>query len=262
MPDSSGISGKSLWPILALLLLAGGLLAKTEPPRGAQPGLASSDGAAARPEMSVRKPAWKWTVEERLAKRFDPEAKAARVRERAEEQKTLRALRPPSTDVLFEVDDEANPPADVIDGTKTPEIFLPYELFTYLLNDAFAPEAEPMQWQRRGLIEQRAAALGFGQDLWPRLEKAAAPFLELQREAERRHISHPSSLAEYKKDSEALGWCHTRVRAMAAAKAEFGEEPFLRLLYEAVAPDTQAYFAPTQDPDLAEHLRYMEGGCQ
>jgi len=261
MTEPGSGSAKPWWRILALLLLAGGVQASTAQIGGLPEAAPRAAAANGRPEASVRKPAWKWTVEERLAKLFDPEERAARVRDRVAEQKALRALRPPSHDPLFDVDEEANPPADVIDGSKTPELFLPFELFTFLL-DSGLPANGQVEWARRGPIEERAAALGFGQDLWPRLEKATAPFLELRREAERLHISYPDSLADFKKDSEAMRWCRTRARAIAAAKSEFGEEPFLRLLYEAVAPNTRAYFAPTQAPDLAEHLRYMEGGCQ
>jgi len=253
-------SAKPWWRILTLLLLAGGVQASTVQTGGTPDSAPSAAAAHGGPEASVQKPAWKWTVEERLAKRFDAEAMATRVREQEEERKARRALHPLSDDPLFNIDDQER--AVTIDGKKTPELFLPFELFTYLLNDAFPPVDGPMKWERRGLIEQRAAALGFGQDLWPRLEKAAAPFLELQREAERLRTSYPGSLAEFKKDSEAMRWCRTRAQAMAAAKSEFGEEPFLRLLYGAEAPDIQASFAPNQDPGLAEDLRFMEGGCQ
>ena len=77
---------KRLWPILTLLLLAvRSPLVSTEgspPARAQQP-----EAAPNRPESAVRKPAWRWTVEERLAKLLDPEERAAWVREHMEKQK-------------------------------------------------------------------------------------------------------------------------------------------------------------------------------
>ena len=262
MTVRSSPSGLALWPIFILLLLAIRAPAETVQDSGAQPDAARGPRAANRPDVAARKPAWKWTVEERLAKRFDPEAMAARVRDHDSRQKAIQALRPPDEDPLFKVDDQARRPADVINGKRTPELFLTYELFNFLL-DSGLPADGHIRSESRGPIEARAAALGFGQDLWPRLEKAAAPFLDLRREAERLRISHNASLAEFKKDSQAMHWCRTRAQAIASAKAEFGEEPFLRLLYEAVAPNIDMRsFLGSEPADLGKHLRFLEGGCQ
>src|SRR5262245_35547844 len=67
-----------LWPILTLFLLT--IRAPTEATQsaGLQSDTARDPGAAARSEDAARKPAWKWTLEERLAARFDPQAIAAR----------------------------------------------------------------------------------------------------------------------------------------------------------------------------------------
>lgn len=248
-----------LFTVLPLLLLAGG------PPVGEQigaspPGSARRSEAAARREELARKPAWKWTVEERLAKRFDPEGMAARERERVAEREAHRARIPSSTgSPLFDFEEPADGPrSDRIDGRKYPELYLPFELFIVLLDHGFPPDGQYTS-ELRGPIEERAAALGFGQDLWPRLEKAAAPLLELHREDERLHRSAPTSAPDLKDDGRSILFCHTRARAMAAAKAEFGEEPFLRLLYEAVAPDLQIEFFP---PGVAKDLHYLEAGCQ
>jgi len=119
------------------------------------------------------------------------------------------------------------------------------------------------QQESRRLIEERAAVLGFGQNLWDRLERAAAPFLKLQRREEQlaRNGSLPSRPADDAKMSpEALHWCRERARAIAAAKAEFGEEPFLRLLYAGVAPGFGITYV--FDPGDADRRRYVEGGCQ
>lgn len=144
---------------------------------GASVARGAEDGLGENP----RKPAWKWSVEERLAARFDPvalEARAARHRAESEELKKgepelLAHAGPPRGDL------------DSIDGAETPELFLPWELFSHLLELGFAPEEEDLS-ASRGSIEERAAALGLGHDLWQRLENAAFPLLQLRRDQFRR----------------------------------------------------------------------------
>lgn len=208
-------------------------------------------------EAGVRKPAWQWTAEERLAKRFDPVAMKSRAdAERVEQQKLSKSFPLPGTDDPRTGAEEAQPSSDVIRGDKTPELFLTWELFHTLLTRGFSIDDERPVESRRS-IEDRAVALGFGKDLWPRLEKATAPFLKLQRQDEGRAHSpfSPSATAH-----EELLWCRTRAAAITAAKAEFGEEAFLRLLYEGVAPS--AIKAYVFDETTAEDLRFQEGGCR
>jgi hypothetical protein len=211
---------------------------------------------------SPPKPAWRWSVDERLARRFDPEAMKARAEARAAKLKEFEKRFPAPPDDLFagEVKNQQN--VDTIEGETNPELFLNFELFDQLLEMVFPPNGMNQQETRR-LIEERAVVLGFGQDLWDRLERVAAPFLKLQRREEQlaRNGILPSRPADGTKMSpEALHWCRERARAIAAAKAEFGEEPFLRLLYAGVAPG----FGITYVFDLGrgDRLRYVEGGCQ
>jgi hypothetical protein len=151
---------------------------------------------------------------------------------------------------------------DTIQGDTNPELFLTFELFDQLLEMGFPPHGMNQRESRR-LIEEQAVVLGFGQDLWDRLERAAAPFLKLRRREERlaRNGLLPSRPADGTKMSpEALHWCRERARAIAAAKAEFGEESFLRLLYAGVTPGFGITYV--FDPGDADRLRYVEGGCR
>ena len=85
--DSRG-SGrrKAVWTLFACLLLSTGAQpGSVAQPGGtspastqAQAGSARLAGAAAQPGRTPPLPAWQWTVEERLAKRYDPKAMAAR----------------------------------------------------------------------------------------------------------------------------------------------------------------------------------------
>ena len=228
------------------------------------PALSAAAQPAGSPiKSSLSKPAWEWSVDERLAERFDRELRKARAEARAAKIKDFQKRFPAPADDLFEVKNQQN--VDMIEGEKNPELFMTFELFDQLLEMGFPPHGMNQQESRR-LIEERAAALGFGQDLWDRLERAAAPFLKLQRREEElaRKGLLPSRPADSAKMSpEDLHWCRERARAIAAAKAEFGEEPFLRLLYAGVTPGFSITYAThTVNLGDADRLRYVEGGCQ
>ena len=205
------------------------------------------------------KPAWRWTVEERIAGRFDPEAMKVRAAEQDKERAWAKRVPVADSDPLFSIPAASDTPSKMsIEGKQTPELFLTWELFTSLLNRAFPPGGEFAEPLRRP-IEERAVALGFGRDLWPRLEKVAQPLLKLEAEQERLPPSSPKD--GYEMDARSIRICRARAEAIAAAEAEFGREAFLRLLYEAVAPDVRLdYFGV--DSGLADHLRFLEEGCR
>lgn len=258
MDDRSTGRSKVAWTLFACLLLASRFPAKASPQ--AHAGSARLPGAAAQPARTPPLPAWQWTVEERLAKRYDPKAMAARAAEEAEKEKAFRERNPElAEDPLFKTDYPGRPPVENIDGAKTPELFLVWELFTFFLERDLPVNGSIHEYDRQR-IEQRAAALGFGHDLWTRLEKATAPFNELRREARLQPSRFGKSKLGFAMDPEDLLLCRVRAEAIDAAKAEFGEEAFLRLLYEAVAPEHA--ITGMLAPGLAEHLRFVEGGCK
>jgi hypothetical protein len=197
------------------------------------------------------KPAWKWTIEERLAERFAPERRKARL---ASAQAQLQEM--PGLTGLTETQIEQLQVS--IDGAETPELLLPSELWVALLIKAYPWDGRRQQENRRA-IEARAAALGFGADFWPRLGGVVSNLLELRREADRlglaEHMNIPADpRLKVPLTPEVL--CGAKDDALAAALAEFGEEAFLRFLYKAIAPEVNA---PESSP---EKLRRLEGGCR
>jgi hypothetical protein len=155
---------------------------------------------------------------------------------------------------------DVSPDQQSIDGKSEPELFLPGELFTFLLNDAFHESALHEQ-EMRTSIEERAAVLGFGSDLWVRLEKVTAPYLRLRDERNLRALAaHARSEAHEDSEKDSLALCRALAKAFAAAKEEFGEEELLRLLYEVEASTMSLTFGSTED--MSDHLRYREGGCR
>lgn len=209
-------------------------------------------GESRGPESNSRA-AWDRPAEERLAERFDPAAMKARSDAR---QARLGAL---SKYVLrgIERPTAGGPATDTLNGRETPELFLQWELFDQLVNLGF-PQDGTDELTTRALVEDRAAALGLGMDLWQRLEAAASPLLAWRRAEARR--ARASGAPDDLTKEQALRLCRTRARAMAAAKAELGEGPFLALLYGAVAPTFSRTYVVSEG--LADQLRFVEGGCR
>ena len=221
--------------------------------------LGSATQSAAHGESP--KPAWKFSADERLAKRFDPRAMKARAEERAAEIRAVEKSFPAQGQDFFGAETPGQHNVDTIRGEKNPELFLTIELFDHLLAMGFPPRGMGQQESRR-IVEERAVALGFGRDLWNRLERVTTPFLRLQRREEqlsRRGSSSSRSVTGGTMPPEALQWCRARASAIAAAKAEFGEEAFLRLLYTGVTPGFSITYVVA--PGTADRLRYLEGGC-
>lgn len=211
------------------------------------------------------KPPWKWSLDERLAARFDPKAMATREAERkAKETELLKRWANPVLQEKTRTTEPSSSVQEIIYGSKTPELFLPVELLGTLLERGFPLHEEKERLQQfRPWIEERAAALGFGRDFWPRLEESATSYLKLLHEKDRQQpVVQTQDDGQYK-----TNLCRARAQVLEAAEAEFGEEPFLRLLYEAVAPSIAIahFIGGSGSPDYqryAEELRFQEGGCQ
>ena len=210
--------------------------------------------------QKIRKPAWQWTLAERLAARFDPAAMKARQARRLAEHEAHQAARRARGVPEDPIFDHFEPSPDSIEGKENPELFLPHELFNFLLITCFPPEGDLFS---RGRIEQRAPALGLGSDFWSRLGKISEPLLDLDSKRHKLAMEAIRSGAEVPEVEGPYLRCRLRADALSAAKAEFGEEVFLRLLYEAVAPSIGISGSPDQDmAELDESLRYQEGGCR
>ena len=203
-----------------------------------------AQGAASAATVHLHKPAWQWTLDERLAARFDPAAQAAR--EAAHR------------DVIAHL--HLGGPADVLVGKEAPELYLPTELFNHLLRVGFLDLGLTGPEPRRA-IEARAAPLGFTSNLWPRLEAAVSPYLELRsRRPKLFGTGVPlGGKGLFAEQASQLAACRSQAEALASAKAEFGEQPFLRLLYEAVAPSARLSY--TVNWLSRAEARFIEQGC-
>jgi len=88
-------------------------------------GVPAVQGAEPQKDLP-KKPAWQWTLDERLAARLDPESMAARAAENR--AKTAAILKRQGVNYVPQEQAGPAPLQDQIDGSKNPELFLTTEL--------------------------------------------------------------------------------------------------------------------------------------
>jgi hypothetical protein len=127
------------------------------------------------------------------------------------------------------------------------------------MTEAFPEDGRPSEMKSR--FEEGAVVLGFGSDPWIRLERSAAPYLKLRNQVYRNAMAALARSQSFEEDkSMAQRECRAMTDALAKAQAKFGREPFLRLLYEVVAPVSGVGYSG--ESDEADSLRSREGGCR
>ncbi len=229
---------KNLAGFVGLLIVAMPSIAGPAPPEKAEPYEARS---------------WEWTMQHRIAARYDPEG-IERRRQRAAESQLHGGV--PIADGV-----------QVIDGRNDPELFFEWELFDALLSRGYGPEPRAREIFREIIEANLATVDGFEMpaDFWQRLAVAAQDLLA-SRQALRALAAHlpEASAAEAARlhaeidDLQADG-CRMRRLALLAVRKEIGRESLLRILYQGVAPDT--FLQESTDESRGEILRYVQRGC-
>jgi hypothetical protein len=195
------------------------------------------------------KPPWQWTLDERLDRRFDGPCLAARRARAADDARTDGSCRGSGV-------------SEFVFGTDTPELFLPHELFTSIINMASSGEA---QEHFRETFMERAKENGIElpADFWKTLREAAAEYVAI----EEKHTAMVSQFgkatpAEQRAISVAISEaqnanCAARQRALEGARAVFGGDLFDRILYTVVAHG----LCMSGDGD-AGTAAWIAGGCR
>jgi hypothetical protein len=200
---------------------------------------------------SIRKPAWEWTDEERIAGRIDDASAASRVR--ADHSRTSASFEAATHAVS-----ERELPYDVVLGDRNPELFLSFDVFDLLIRLAFADDSLTRSAYREGKEIQRES-LGLPADMWDRLAVMAAAYRDdrkLEREIALSDMSESTRTTEARFNSRAI--CRDRFAALSEARAEFGPA-FDRFLYSAVAPEMFEVVARRPDANV---LRSTSRGCR
>lgn len=165
---------------------------------------------------------WKWTLEERLARRLDQ----THIAERAKKA--------------------GNPRVFVIEGRENPELFLPGELMSSVLN-TFIPELHRARTQAAYAPEIES----FGWDpeaFWRDVQMSAGKYHTLLEK-------HPGA-GRTEEISRMI--CAEKIAALHELRRRY--DRFDEFLYTAIAPritQSSAYAPPS-----AERTRWTEGGCR
>lgn len=204
------------------------------------------------PAESLRKPAWEWTLDERIAKRLDPDA----IRARAEASRREMGGNPSISGELVRF---------TIDGKRDPELLLPFELFNSILVGVDDDPAGREMIQR--IYRDGIRQFGWTEEhFWPTLQKAAR---EYHRTTEERLALERSARPLPSAERRALGTrtealniaaCRLRAEALQTVREQLGAEAFDRFLYEKVAPNVGiGSYSPAGDEEW--RLRYISRGC-
>lgn len=191
---------------------------------------------------------WKWTTEQRLHARFDPEARKARLAEAA-----ARAAQ--RTGMAAHVDD-----IDVIDGDVHPELFLPSELFeSFVFLRVLKPQwvSDELDEKSDDLLRSEAERTRFAaltSAYGALLLRERALLTEKSKAGSRRAAEIDGELLTLRKDKRTAG-----AAALRDARKAFGLERFDRFLYTVVAPGRKKFVLRGSDDTVtAKALRERE----
>lgn len=199
---------------------------------------------------SPPKKPWEWTLEERLALRFDPahiQARQALYEADYPQSKGQHRFKPGVTN-----DEGREVPGAIvygIDGRRNPELFLPHELFSTLLS-GFTPDLALRQKQRDALRHGVRSFYVDEKEFWSRLEGIASRAVVVK------YAPYESKNEPAAKRRERLCISHG---ALQEARREFLR--FDEFLYTVIAPWSQISEA-TSFSDPTARLRDAEKGCQ
>lgn len=182
--------------------------------------------AGAQERLPKATEAWKWTIDQRIAVRFDPAAMAER------RQIHMRHV---------DGDPDYNPSAVVIEGEANPELFMPYELMTFLIVDS-----DPRYPTARLRYEPILPRFGWKPEtFWDEVRSVAADYIQLQQK-------NPQPT-----DDVSRQLCSLRATILGEMRQKYPR--FDEFLYVVVAPG-RTYFSDDVRP--ASWLRWLDGGCK
>jgi len=162
--------------------------------------------------VAQTKPAWEWTSQERAQARRDPARRLERLRAAGERRA-----------------------ADVIDGSRNPELYFVTELFEYLVRSAFVtlPDAFPH------VVRQRTSDLFTRDADWKRFAAIVADYARVLRDEHDAANALDRSAVSAAQSRK----CAAEARALREARRAFGKTRFDRMLYETVPVGMRTSFS-------------------
>ena len=225
--------------------------------------LSSPQEPGARPRA-----AWEWTEEERLDARLDPVSIRERW-DRAVAEGLTRPRQPADPRQPVSQAREVDEPDEyVVVGALTPELFMPYELFSPLIHHVFADE-ESRQSEYRERLAPLIAQFAEPKEFWATLEQVARPYVDNLQE-ERRWAILLNNAKTIEERTEILAeidvvqrpQCGLRRDAFLAAVESLGRETLYRVLYEGIAPGLSVRSGLPSSQEEREQLLFVERGCR
>lgn len=196
--------------------------------------VAGTLSASNRPESTITKKPWQWTMEERIAARVD--AGAARRRIETLKSKGADARLRIMTDA--QSTQAAQEPKDYIDGRAHPELFFPHEILALFLRSAYGAEDEAAAGFRTSASDA-AIHLGLPGDFMTVFEQRAATLiaLELRETALRDALSDGNGDLRTASELRMLTseQCAARIVAIQELRELYGDR-IDEFLYVALAP--------------------------
>lgn len=211
--------------------------------------MANSGVPAAPDEHPVdipRKPAWEWTLEERVAARFEPAARRVRVEQHIQRSQNVS-------------DEMAS--SDSIKGSDNPELLTPTEVLGTFVRAAYSFDDRVAQ---NFLNDAREKSRQFGMptDFMDVMKKEVAETAEWERKAREirarltQGAGNETDILLSDLEAAETEACRTRAAALAALRKRFPD--FDRYLYSSIAPGV---FYTFSDSTTIERLRREEDGC-
>ena len=193
---------------------------------------------AAGAKAGKQRAPWEWTVDERLAARFEPMA----VRER-------QAARQASD--LVRRDESV-----AVDGAKNPELLLPFELMTHFLMVPLTPADHRQATLERYRPFIETAGWDFDA-FWDEVTAASTGYFAANERAVALHKQ--AGITETQRRSASTAVCAARAAALTTLRQKFDPQQFDKFLYTSVAPYVKRQTPVTMTP---AQLSRIEGGCK
>ncbi|HEX3581524.1 MAG TPA: hypothetical protein VH087_07155 [Thermoanaerobaculia bacterium] len=195
--------------------------------------------------------AWQWSDDDRIAARTNPVAGQDRVDKYLESHASPQSR---GAKVLT----EPRKLIGVVDGSQTPELFLPVELFDMVVKLGIVNEDN---W--RDVWDPGVRAAGLPPDFWKQLERTSTAYAEDLRAAQRAGVQTrelPEIRAGTGLPNDLLTrLCRDRADALAASRAIFGLALDV-FMYQTIAPGHVVTIF--DDPEVPARLHAMARGCR
>ena len=202
-------------------------------------------GAAVAQAAAPTKRAWEWTPAERAQARRSDELRRGRV----EAHRAKLRSGPMGTASSMPA------PADVIDGSRNPELFFVTELFEILVRNSFV--TMPNTWPH--VVRQRTTDLFRDPEEWTRFAAVVTEYADVLRQ---QNVAAEALDRKRVSEMQAVK-CNAGSRALRKARAEFGAPRFNRMLYEVVASGMTTTFSADTDFAVAiSKAQEREERCQ